>query len=246
MDTGPVPRQVRAALPRRCMPTDNFGVAELAMAGIKYTAQQTVRLVKTVPALASALVGLVRAGRESNREADGGKAPRTNWFAPRTPINVSVTNQRLFASFSLPLDGIKTIAKGNGVSLNDVVLAICSGALRHYLADRGCVPSDALLAAVPVSLREAGNTDLNNQVSMILETAVGRARVGCDGGAGKAERCGSKCARARLDSAKKASLWLDCGLQGRRRCGLLSARRSNAASARQRGPIGCGALSPVR
>jgi len=28
------------------------------------------------------------------------------------------------------------------------------------------------------------------------------------------ERCGSKCAGAHLDSAKKASLWLDCGLQG--------------------------------
>ena len=37
--------------------------------------------------------------------------------------------------------------------------------------------------------------------------------MGC---AGKAERCGSKCARAHLDSAKKASLWLDCGLQGER------------------------------
>ncbi|MCY7307854.1 MAG: wax ester/triacylglycerol synthase family O-acyltransferase [Rhodoferax sp.] len=167
MDIGPVPRHVRAAPSRRFVPTDNFGVAELAMAGIKNTAQQTIKLVKTVPALASALVGLVRAGRESNRDVGGAKAPKTNWFAPRTPINVSVTNQRFFASFSVPLEKIKTIAKGNEVSLNDVVLAICSGALRHYLADRGCVLSDPLLAAVPVSLREAGNTDLNNQVSMM-------------------------------------------------------------------------------
>jgi len=66
--------------------------------------------------------------------------------------------------------------------------------------------------------------------------------MGC---AGKAERCGSKCARAHLDSAKKASLWLDCGLRGRQRCGLLPARRSNAAGVRQRGSIGCVALSPV-
>ena len=80
---------------------------------------------------------------------------------------MSVTNQRLFASFSVPLSEIRQISKGNDVSLNDVVLAICSGALRHYLADRGCVPSDPLLAAVPVSLREAGNTELNNQVSMM-------------------------------------------------------------------------------
>ena len=60
------------------------------------------------------------------------------------------------------------------------------------------------------------------------------------------ERCGSRCARAHLDSAKKASLWLDCGLQGRRRCQLLSARRSNAASRCQRASIGCLAFSPLR
>ena len=167
MDTGPVPRHVKAAPAKRFIPTDNFGVAELALAGIKNTAQQTVELVRTLPALASTLVGMARSARESRREAEGAKAPKTNWFAPRTPINLSVTNQRLFASFSVLLDEIKTIAKGNDVSLNDVVLAICSGALRHYLADRGCVPSDPLLAGVPVSLREAGNTELNNQVSMM-------------------------------------------------------------------------------
>ena len=167
MDTGPVPRHVKAAPAKRFMPTDNFGVAELALAGIKNTAQQTVKLVRTLPALASTLVGMARASLESRRESEGAKAPKTNWFAPRTPINVSVTNQRLFASFSVPLAEIKHISKGNDVSLNDVVLAICSGALRHYLADRGCVPSDPLLAGVPVSLREAGNTDLNNQVSMM-------------------------------------------------------------------------------
>ena len=82
--------------------------------------------------------------------------------------------------------------------------------------------------------------------SLTLETAVGRARVGCDGMRWQGERCGSRCARARLDSSKKASLWLDWGLQGRRRCALRSARRSNAAGVRQRSSIGCGALSPMR
>jgi len=67
-----------------------------------------------------------------------------------------------------------------------------------------------------------------------LEAAFGRARVGCDGVRWQGEHCGSKCARAHLDSAKKASLWLDCGLQGER-CGLLSARRSIAVGVRQRG-----------
>ena len=167
MDTGPVPRHVRSAPARRPAGNDNFGVAELALAGIKNTAQQTAKLVRTLPALASTLVGVLRASRKSGGEAGAEAVVKTNWFAPRTPINVSITNQRLFSSFSVPLAEIKHIAKGNDASLNDVVLAICSGALRHYLADIGCVPADPLLAGVPVSLREAGNTELNNQVSMM-------------------------------------------------------------------------------
>ena len=167
MDTGPVPRHVRAAPPRRATPSDNFGVAELALSAIKNTAHQTARLVKTLPALAGTVVGVLRAKRAAEREGGTATLAKTNWFAPRTPINVSITNQRLFSSFSIPLAEIKHIAKGNECSLNDVVLAICSGALRHYLADLGCVPDAPLLAGVPVSLREAGNTDLNNQVSMM-------------------------------------------------------------------------------
>ncbi len=166
MDTGPVPRHVRAAPAKRVMANDNYGVAELALSGLRHTGQQVVKLVKTLPALAGTLVGVLRASRQTRNE-DGSAIAKTNWFAPRTPINVSITNQRLFSSFSVPLAEIKHIAKGNEASLNDVVLAICSGALRHYLADMGCVPDAPLLAGVPVSLREAGNTDLNNQVSMM-------------------------------------------------------------------------------
>jgi diacylglycerol O-acyltransferase / wax synthase len=56
--------------------------------------------------------------------------------------------------------------------VNDVVLALCSGALRRYLADSSYdgsgLPKKPLNAAIPVSLREAGNTELNNQVGMML------------------------------------------------------------------------------
>ena len=73
----------------------------------------------------------------------------------------------MFSSLSIPLAEIKHISKGNGVTLNDVVLAICSGALRRYLRDLNCVPTMPLLAAVPVSLRESGNTEMNTQASMM-------------------------------------------------------------------------------
>jgi WS/DGAT/MGAT family acyltransferase len=109
---------------------------------------------------------LWRSNRQAHATALTASAEKTNWFAPKTPINVCITNQRLFTGFSIPLSEVRHIGKSHEASLNDVVLAICSGALRHYLADMGCTPAAPLLAAVPVSLRETGNTDMNNQVSM--------------------------------------------------------------------------------
>lgn len=166
MDMSPVAREVRKAPMRRPMGTDTFGIAELAASGLKNTATQTLKLARTLPAVASTIRTLWRSSREASAAAQTNDTEKNNWFAPKTPINVSITNQRLFSSFSIPLSEIRHIGKANDASLNDVVLAICSGALRHYLADLGCAPAEPLLAAVPVSLREAGNTDMNNQVSI--------------------------------------------------------------------------------
>jgi diacylglycerol O-acyltransferase / wax synthase len=173
MDVTAIPRAVRPAPNRRAMATDNFGIAELAVAGIKNTAVQSAKLAKNLPGLARAAYNMLRPPK--NAEPSLGIAgleladsPQKNrWFAPKTPINVSITNQRSFASLSFPLASIKHVAKGNGVTLNDVVLGICSGALRRYLADLHCTPEHSLLAAVPVSLREAGNTEMNTQASMM-------------------------------------------------------------------------------
>jgi diacylglycerol O-acyltransferase / wax synthase len=173
MDITAIPRAVRPAPQRRATVTDNFGIAELALSGIKNTAIQSAILAKNLPALARAAYSMLRPPK--SEEPTFGVAglemvdspPKNRWFAPKTPINVSITNQRTFSSLSFPLHTIKHIAKGNGVTLNDVVMAICSGALRRYLADLNCVPDQSLLAAVPISLREAGNTDMNTQASML-------------------------------------------------------------------------------
>ncbi|HJQ59857.1 MAG TPA: wax ester/triacylglycerol synthase family O-acyltransferase [Vineibacter sp.] len=85
-------------------------------------------------------------------------------LAPKTPFNVTITRERSYATRSLPLADAKAIAKASGGKLNDVVMAICSGALRQYLLRRNALPDSQLVAFVPISLRELGNTDLNNQV----------------------------------------------------------------------------------
>jgi diacylglycerol O-acyltransferase len=177
MDVTAIPRAVRPVPNRLALATDNFGIAELAIAGLKNTAVQSAKLAKNLPGLARAAYSMLRPPKSEEPalgvaglelvDSSGNSPQKKRWFAPKTPINVSITNQRSFSSLSFPLADIKHVAKGNGVTLNDVVMGICSGALRRYLADLYCTPEHSLLAAVPVSLREAGNTDMNTQASMM-------------------------------------------------------------------------------
>ena len=85
-------------------------------------------------------------------------------IAPKTRLNGTITSQRIYAARSMPLAEAKRIAKSTGATLNDVVMAICGGALRRYLEERHDLPEQPLVAFVPVSLRQPGNTDTNNQV----------------------------------------------------------------------------------
>ena len=91
-----------------------------------------------------------------------------NLIAPKTILNATITSQRSFTARSLSLADAKAIAKETGTKLNDVVMATCAGALRRYLIEKHALPKEPLVAFVPVSLREPGNTESNNQVSGML------------------------------------------------------------------------------
>jgi WS/DGAT/MGAT family acyltransferase len=93
-----------------------------------------------------------------------GKVGLPQVFAPRTPFNVTVGSRRSYAARSVSLKDTKAIAKAQGAKLNDVVMAITSGAVRKYLLQKQALPDAALVAFVPISMREMGNTDINNQV----------------------------------------------------------------------------------
>jgi WS/DGAT/MGAT family acyltransferase len=91
------------------------------------------------------------------------EAPTT---APRTPFNDRITPHRRFAFGSLSLDEVKEIKNQLGVTVNDVVMALCAGALGRYLAERRELPADPLVAMVPVSIRtEEKKGTFGNQVS---------------------------------------------------------------------------------
>jgi diacylglycerol O-acyltransferase / wax synthase len=73
--------------------------------------------------------------------------------APPTQFNVAIDAARCFAGRSFPIDRLRLVAKHTDATLNDVVLAMCGGALRRYLLARHALPSAPLVATVPVSLR---------------------------------------------------------------------------------------------
>jgi diacylglycerol O-acyltransferase len=89
--------------------------------------------------------------------------------APKTMFNVPIGGARRAAAQSWPLERFRAIKSAAGVTVNDVVLAMCSGALRTYLSEQEALPDTALVAMVPVSLRAAGEEDAGgNMVGTIL------------------------------------------------------------------------------
>lgn len=88
----------------------------------------------------------------------------SSMISPSTVLNKSISSERSFAAVSVSLPDAKAVAKAAGGKLNDVVLALSSGVLRRYLSERGALPTRSMTAGVPISLREEGNTDANNQV----------------------------------------------------------------------------------
>lgn len=90
--------------------------------------------------------------------------------APETPFNRPVTAERQFFGVQLSLTKIKAIKNTRpGCTVNDVVLAVCAGAVRRYLAAEGALPDASLIAMAPVSRRNGAEQAAGgNQVSSML------------------------------------------------------------------------------
>ena len=156
------------------------GTLTLVAAAFRHDAAQYIKLVRELPGVVRTLAALmgdsVRSSRARARGAAGAEADAPNLgelgrsisFGPRTAFNVAITPERGFATAAVPRAELKAIAAANDATVNDVVLALCSGALRLYLKRHASIPRKSLIASMPISLREQGNTDFRTQATLSL------------------------------------------------------------------------------
>ena len=106
-------------------------------------------------------------GKPKGAHRPGGQAIP---HGPRCLLNGSTTGRRRFATQRLPLARVKAIAKAAECTVNDVLLAVCSGALRSYLSAFDQVPDEPLLATVPVAVPRAPGQTVGNAVASVHTT----------------------------------------------------------------------------
>jgi WS/DGAT/MGAT family acyltransferase len=123
------------------------------------------RPAKTIRAMGNLGQGVVRAVRRARDTALHVTLPLT---APRLSLNRTITPHRVVSFASVSLDDVKAVKNALGVTVNDVVLAIASGALRSYLERRDELPDRSLVAAIPTSVRVEGTPEFGNRVSSMF------------------------------------------------------------------------------
>jgi diacylglycerol O-acyltransferase len=83
----------------------------------------------------------------------GSSRQRTDLHAPKTRFSGRVSAHRRFAFGQLDLAEVKAVKDIYGVTVNDVVVSICAGAVRRWLIEHDDLPDEPLVAQVPVSVR---------------------------------------------------------------------------------------------
>ncbi len=142
------------------VPTD----AEMVAYAMKSLARQPLAAVKATQRTIEMALNL----RKRNRHPDV-EPPPAPFDAPRTSINTPITPHRRFAMADVSLDDVKKVKNAFGCTVNDVVIALCSGALRKHFESHDEVIDTDLVAMVPISVRTEGEKGaMGNKVSAML------------------------------------------------------------------------------
>ena len=168
LDVSPTGREIQARVSTRTK-TFRLGMTEMLRGALGNQAQLVVGIVKGLPSTAGTLKDAAKQALASSSLLGGkGTGVSNLTLAPRTPLNVSVTEGRAFASVTLPLPELKALGKQHDATINDMVLMVCSTALRRFYGKKHLLPRKSMIAAVPISLREKGDTSADNQASLSL------------------------------------------------------------------------------
>jgi diacylglycerol O-acyltransferase len=139
----PLPFEARAtARTTKAREDAEHGLADVPMSALR----SAVALTAEAAGLPAAFIKTLTKGVRNETSA-------LSLHAPKTMFNVKITGSRRFAAQDWPLERIRAISKASGTTLNDVVLAMCSGAVRTYLEDLGRLPDTSLVSMVPVGLK---------------------------------------------------------------------------------------------
>ena len=149
----PAPQPVRGA--------GSGNPLQIAASGLMGFATRPLRLATVVPATMMTLVQTVLRARE-------GRTMAAPFSAPPTPFNGSVTRDRNIAYTQLDMRDVKRVKDRFGVTVNDVVVALCAGALRRFLLERGELPDTPLVATVPVSVHNKSDRPGRNQTTLMF------------------------------------------------------------------------------
>ncbi len=141
--------------------------AETSLADIPLDAMRTaLGITADAAGMPSALVKTLKHGLRNETSA-------LSLYAPRTMLNTTITGSRRFAAQGWPLERLRAIGRASGTTLNDVVLAMCSGAIRSYLIEHNALPDSTLVSMVPVGL----NAKQSQSASAAGGNAVGAVMV---------------------------------------------------------------------
>lgn len=134
---------------------------QIAAGGLLRFATRPLQLANVVPDTVNSVLDTLQRARD-------GLTMARPFAAPRTVFNATVSGRRNIAYADLNLDDVKTVKDHFRIKVNDVVMALVSGVLRQYLADRNVLPETSLVASVPVSVHGKSPRAGRNQVSAMF------------------------------------------------------------------------------
>lgn len=145
----------------RALSEDTSALAELPGRAVR----SALGVAAEAAGMPSALVRTLSKGARNETSA-------ISLYAPRTIFNQKITGSRRVAAQDWPIERLRAIGKATGTTINDVVLAMCSGAVRTYLQELDALPDTPLVAMVPVGLHakesHLASTEGGNAVGSVM------------------------------------------------------------------------------